>query len=234
MAHWIYVTGTEAYYENVPDAEEHIRSVTRQLADWWEELFGPSKRYQPSFARFREDGIPEDELSNESLRDRLRDASEWTWEHRFPDGFVGSLQILDWVEQVERFRWPLGVANIGTAMTNTPQQAGITNVYYFFEKPVHYYFREVREHGTVFHEMLHNYSVEHWHGSATTSNEATLIVPVTWSRDDKTCLWFGDNDIRHAIISPCTLQTVFKHIRDHRRPSATSVSTQASRDSGIE
>lgn len=218
MAHTIMVTGTEAYYDNVPDAEEHIRSVTRQLLELWDELFGPSKRYRPSFARFREDGIPEEELRRDSLGTRLRDASDWTWETRFHDGFVGSLQILDWVEE-SGIGWPLGRAYLDTAMTKTPRQAGITNVYAF--QNVGYYFSEVQEYGTVFHEMLHNYSTRHRHGAVSMSNRATLILPVTHGEGDDHCLRFGDSDVQSAFISPCTLQIVRNHITEHKRRSAT-------------
>jgi len=206
----VYLMGTEPFYDNVEDPEDYIEEVCHDLYEVWKEALGTS--HMPSFA-VSHGYIPEEELSRQSLYARMADASEWHWWHRTNQDFVGSLQVLDWVD--DRREWPYGEAYTGNAMTKSPYQAGITNFYPFLDGAVGYFFREMGVFGILFHELLHTYDAEHWHGATSTDDRTTVMLPEERGAEDKSCLFFGENYIRHPFVSPCTLSTVHSHIREH-------------------
>lgn len=70
-------------------------------------------------------------------------------------------------------------------MTGSTYKTGITNIYRF-ENPS-YFFSEVEEFGTTFHELLHNYDVGHEHGGVNSNDEASFILSATSEEDDDPC-----------------------------------------------
>jgi hypothetical protein len=210
----ISVIGTEAYYGNVDDPDNHMREVAFDyLSDWWsDEIEDSSDDYDAIFSRLHSE-IPESELRTSSMSDRRQDANEWLENNVSNFESRGSIQIVDWVEK-SGDGWPLGLAGVGTAMTDSSNKTGITNIYRF-ENPS-YFFQGVEEFGTVFHELLHNYSVLHEHGATNGNGEASFIFAAGKDEDDDSCFWNGDSDQRADWTSFCTRNNTRNHIDDYR------------------
>lgn len=114
----ISVIGTEAYYDNVDNPDNHMREVAFDyLSDWWsDEIEDSSDDYDTIFSRLHSE-IPENELRISSMSDRRQDANEWLENNISSFESRGSIQIVDWVEK-SGDGWPLGLAGVGTAMTD--------------------------------------------------------------------------------------------------------------------
>jgi len=173
MSTFIAVIGTESYYDNMSNPVEHMRKVTFDYLDeWWERDIADLTDLEVYFTRKTEQ-IPESVLGTDTMSDRKDDATNWMENNL--DGYdsIGSVQILDWVEK-SGDGWPLGVGAIGTALTDATDRAGLTNMYQFQDPD--FYYNEVEEFGTVFHELLHTFDAEHEQGSVNFDDESSFIM----------------------------------------------------------
>ncbi|GAA1333744.1 hypothetical protein GCM10009647_075100 [Streptomyces sanglieri] len=212
MSHIISVIGTEAFVEEKSDS--YGSDIMNQISDWWEdEVENSDDDYDASFTYIYSPTIPESAIEDaDSLSERRREADDWLEENYNNYDNRASIQILDWVGK-SGDDWPIGNASVGVALQDTAYKTGITDVAYF-EDPAHF-FSEVEEYGTVFHELLHNYSVLHEHGAVNASNNTSFILSAGKDEDDDSCYWIGDPNQRTDWMSTCSESEVHNHVDDN-------------------